>query len=101
MILGLGFFTAESLIADVCDGDSGLARVTSIGGAAQTDSSDSPAPTPGHTLHVCHCIHAHGGTPALILGGRAAPATAFTVTSFAELTPPSPALEPQLRPPIA
>ncbi|MGH7720330.1 MAG: hypothetical protein ACREON_15985 [Gemmatimonadaceae bacterium] len=98
VLLGFGFFTAESLIADVCDGDSGIA-IVSIADAETPDSG--PVPMPGHTMHVCHCVHTHGGLPAWVDRVFSAPHAVSAVVTLVTLTPPSPALELQLRPPIA
>ena len=101
MVLGFGFFTAESLIADVCDGDSGLTAVSVSGSGDQTSGSETPASVPGHTMHVCHCVHAHGGMPALLNREPTLPAVPSVVLALVESTPPSPSLDLQLRPPIA
>ena len=101
MVLGFGSFTAESLIADVCDGDSGLTPVSVTGSGGETSGPDGPASVPGHTLHVCHCVHAHGGMPARLDREPTLPEAPSVVLALTESTPPSPSLELQLRPPIA
>jgi hypothetical protein len=114
----------ESLIADVCDGDDlaeTAAAVDSRGAAptaqratpdgegtewmliAHLDDSTSdhvPAQDRPHGVHVCHCVHAHNG----LLSLRTAVVAAIVPVTEAHFThsdrlPPSPALEPQLRPP--
>lgn len=101
LVLGFGFFNAESLIADVCDGDSGLAAVSIIDGADRSNGSGSPAEGPEHTMHVCHCIHAHGGMPAPMDRVPPVPEAASSAAILGAVTQPNPALELQLRPPIA
>ena len=112
----------ESLIADVCDGDetAALAKVTDVVGAARSaeegDASSSqwslvahvddstsdhgPAPDRPHGVHVCHCAHAHNGLLSLrtMAAGAIAPAHG-ALDARSDRLPPSPALEPQLRPP--
>jgi hypothetical protein len=114
----------ESLIADVCDGDelAKTAAVADSGSAtptAQRTAADGegtewrliahlddatsdhvPAQDRPHGVHVCHCVHAHNG----LLSLRTAVVAAIVPVTEAHFTrsdrlPPSPALEPQLRPP--
>lgn len=101
LVLGFGFFTAESLIADACDGDSERAALSMVDGADPTSGSNAPLPAPGHTMHVCHCVHAHGGMPALMDREPSLPSAPSVVLALVESTPQGPALELQLRPPIA
>lgn len=112
---------AEALIADVCDGDEGgdpvatMAAVataqdaTADGGAsagmptAHLDDSTSdhvPSSDRPHGVHVCHCTHAHGGTLTLRTSVAAVTVSASEAHDpRSDRVPPSPALEPQLRPP--
>jgi hypothetical protein len=124
MVALLALSCGESLIADVCDGDE-LARTATVAdssGATPTaqltaldgegtewmliahlDDSTSdhvPAQDRPHGVHVCHCAHAHNG----LLSLRTAVLAAIVPVTDAHFTrsdrlPPSPALEPQLRPP--
>ena len=100
VVLGFGIFTAESLIADVCDGDSGLTAVSVGESNTPASDPDGPGPVPTHTVHVCHCVHAHGGMPALLDRDPAGVPAATVALRLIQTTPPSPALELQLRPPI-
>lgn len=117
----------EPLLADSCDGDApratadaASARVDgavpltgSVGGVpadpsvraeltvadASADGTSSDR-APEHAVHVCHCTHAHGGalSDRYALSTRTRP-VAREVHSRSDRVPPSPALEPQLRPP--
>lgn len=110
----------ESLIADVCDGDetAALAKVTDVGSVTRStgesdaarwslvahidDSASEHAPTPDrpHGVHVCHCTHAHNGLQTLPMIAAAAIAPVHdALDALSDRLPPSPALEPQLRPP--
>lgn len=123
--LGL-MLIVEPLLADVCDGDApasaraaviphedfGEARsapgtqsqVNVVGAAlAGEDATPGIPAIPNgstHDVHVCHCVHVHGGT----LGSRFALSASTVpdtdaVAPSAERVPPSAALEPPLRPP--
>jgi hypothetical protein len=101
LLLGFGFFNVESLIADECDGDANQITVTVIDDGAQGGEGGSSQPRSGHAMHVCHCMHAHGGIP---VRSEEAPATPEIQASVAEFSAPAladPALELELRPPIA
>lgn len=114
---------AEALIADICDGDEGSSGVATVAAgavaqdataegavsagmpAAHLDDSTSdhvPASDRPHGVHVCHCTHAHGGT--LTLSTNVAAVTVPASEAHdprSDRVPPSPALEPQLRPPAS
>lgn len=82
------------------------ARIGGMDVAPAADTLDAPDARPGgdrtpeHAVHVCHCTHAHGGTltDRYTLGTRTGP-VARAVDARSDRLPPSPALEPQLRPP--
>lgn len=101
LMMGFGFFTAELLIADACDGDASRARIGIVADADQAPAPDAPSKAPGHSVHVCHCVHAHGGLPARIDRVPPAAEPVSAVVAFVALKPPTPALEHSLRPPIA
>ena len=113
----------ESLLADVCDGDELATAVASDPGSAvpiaqgaaqarqggewklvahvdDSTSEHTPAPDRPHGVHVCHCTHAHNGLLSLRVAVDAAivPVTEARL-AHSDRLPPSPALEPQLRPP--
>lgn len=56
---------------------------------------------PQHSVHVCHCTHAHGGalSDRFVLSTRTHP-VAREGHERSDRLPPSPALEPHLRPPV-
>ena len=99
-----GLFTAEALIADVHDGDVGANHPVSIetttshaeGGGLPQDPTEA-----AHSVHVCHCIHAHGGLATV--GGASSPPldVASTPLGRADRLPASIRREPQIRPPIS
>jgi hypothetical protein len=100
LMLGFGFFNVESLIADVCDGDANRIAVTTVAGAQENGSNGSQPPL-GHAVHVCHCMHAHGGIPARIDDVAPTPEIQALVAEFSAPAIADPALELELRPPIA
>src|SRR5688572_2890003 len=68
MIL-LGFFSAETVIADSCDGDSSPGMLSISDGSTENSKpgGDPAAPdAPAHSMHVCHCAHAHAGSLRII-----------------------------------
>lgn len=101
VIVGFGFFSVESLIADICDGDSGQERISVVDAVGPSPESGGSSQAPGHTVHVCHCIHAHAGMVAVFDQVPSGVKMVSVTRAFAESAPPNPALEPQLRPPIA
>lgn len=117
---------AEPLLADVCDGDAPAAARSAviphrdIGALGADHASDAqvmivgtesaegaertelPARPPGsqHDVHVCHCVHSHGGTLSRRCTlGEATALDTDAVSVRGDRVPPSPALEPGLRPP--
>lgn len=123
-VLGLTF-GAEPLLADVCDGDAPAAAVAALvphtdgatlagtagalpstASVASVAAAEAPAGPvdgggPEHAVHVCHCTHAHGSTLADGYAIRASTRPVTTAVCWcADRLPPSPALEPQLRPPV-
>lgn len=105
-LLGLLSSTAESLIADVHDGDS--ARVTVASATAAAEGAPAPAeeaPRPArHTPdspHTCHCVHMHVITlPAAGTVADAPPAATPPIARI-ERALASVAPEPHFRPPVA
>ena len=101
LMLGFGFFNVESLIADACDGDANQTVVTVIDDRAQDRGSGGSQPPSGHAVHVCHCMHAHGVITAQVDDVPATPEIQTSVAEFSAATIADPALELELRPPIA
>ena len=103
-------FTAETLIADVHDGDASAAEIEAISGGAAMGANEAPSsPTPfvpdesssGHSAHACHCVHAHGGLlgAAEIWSSVAQPVV--HVPGWSDVMPSSVSPEPRIRPPEA
>lgn len=90
-------FTAEPLFAEAHDGDAVVVTMSEDAGAPGTGTS-APA---GHTVHMCHCVHAHGAVPAFEEQASGPSLTAPQLVDSAPLHPANRALEPGLRPPIA
>lgn len=98
-MLWFGSFTAELLIADACDGDAASAAVAESNETDDRTDSDESSSIPGHSMHVCHCVHGHGviltaaaGTPVIEI--------AATVVGFDSSVPRIPLIDRDLRPPI-
>jgi hypothetical protein len=104
LMMCFSFFTAETLIADVHDGDVGANHPISIetttshvagGGLPQSPTEAA------HSVHVCHCIHAHGGLTTVASVSSPSAGGAATPLVHGDRVPASLAREPQLRPPIS
>jgi hypothetical protein len=95
---------AESLIADVHDGDTTLATVIAPAGAGGTAPSPEAPRPPRHspdTPHTCHCVHAHViSLPAAETVDEALPARILQL-AFRERTHASVVPDPHFRPPVA
>jgi hypothetical protein len=52
---------AETLAEDACDRD---ASAIAIRATDADGSGESPRRSDGHLVHLCHCVHAHVGSPA-------------------------------------
>lgn len=111
-MLCFGLFTAEALLADVHDGDATHEELVRVDGDrhaeqhAVADAGHAPgerAPgEQGHSEHACHCVHAHGAwSPVETVQVAATIVVATEQPALYAEGPPSPALEPHLRPPIA
>lgn len=101
-------FSVENLIADVHDGDAETQEQASVSIATSADASDSDNPTQpkdsdrsGHSAHVCHCIHAHGGLPGLTDSQVADTQHATQLRGVSDRMPQSISTEPRIRPPLA
>lgn|SRR5688572_8831755 len=114
LMLCLGLFTAESLLADVHDGDATHEELVRVDGerhaeqhsSATADTEQVPDERDpgeqGHSLHACHCVHAH----VIWSPVQSSPLTAAVIVeedqaALSALGPTSPVLEAHLRPPIA
>lgn len=105
-LLALVTSGAESLIADVHDGDVPLASASASPRAsvdATTSAPEAPRP-PRHTPdspHTCHCAHAHViSLPAAESAEEALPARPLALV-FRERTHASVVPDPHFRPPVA
>lgn len=98
-----GLFTAEALIADVHDGDVGANHPVSVETTtAHLGGGPSSVPTePAHSIHVCHCVHAHGGMTALASTSAPRIESSGGPAMMGDRVPTSIDREPPSRPPIA
>jgi hypothetical protein len=102
----VGLFTVETAIADVHDGDASTPTVgqgvrPDVAPAALGDLSGHPADDSSkHSMHVCHCVHMHGGLPASTHFPPNEPPPTATIMVAAAQAPASVDLESRLRPPI-
>lgn len=120
LALCFGLFSAESLIADVHDGDAPASEQTRYSGAddaglgtgapartapaadLHTHSDDeAPPPTSGHSIHACHSGHAHVGLTALGVELDRPASEHLAVLASRAMPPDDAQREPHLRPPIA
>jgi hypothetical protein len=100
----LGLFTVETVIADSCDGDSSGAVTVSDGSSRNANPGTTPAApgkAPSHSMHVCHCAHAHAGSLRIGAVSPERPEHPATVEGESVRTPSSVSPEPRLRPPLA
>ena len=103
LVLGFGMFTAETLIADVHDGDVGAAVAGLVESTAphSHDVPDQPTGDAGHSMHVCHCAHSHAGPPVLASSFAERLVNANAPLVSPDRLPRSAGRDLQLRPPIA
>lgn len=108
VLLCFGFFSAETFVADVHDGDATAAEIAKATAGANIASMPAPAETDGptkgdsqHSTHVCHCVHAHGGLNAVPMTlSELSPS--HDKAPALDMTPPAKVdLDVHLRPPIA
>lgn len=128
LMLCLAFYSGESLVADVHDGDAapaellvsdaahGMSHASASAAAASvpigevallqnatghTDTGDQSNPQPAHAQHACHCSHAHGFVDATPRQDAALALSDLSAPAAHHVRmPPSLEREPQLRPPI-
>lgn len=121
LALCFGFSTAESLLADVHDGDATHEELTQLEGSGRHAAShvahgdvekgamsgarehpgERSSDEEGHDQHACHHAHAHGGwfRPGAALDGTIAAVHESPLASRDRI-PASRDAQPQLRPPI-
>lgn len=111
VLLCLGFLSAETVVADVCDGDGGARTAHVESGTHQraisaerhgpSDGDDAGAPE-GHAFHIDHCSHPHGGGVVATLSAAAPEVPpSGSIRAESERRPPSTTAEPLIRPPVA
>jgi hypothetical protein len=98
-MLWFGSFTAELLIADACDGDAASAEFAETNETNDHSNPEGSSQEPGHSMHVCHCVHAHGGFVTAPAGVPVIELVA-TVVGFDSSAPRVPLIDRDLRPPI-
>lgn len=100
----LGLFAAETIIADSCDGDSSSGVLSVSDGARDAvpdDNPTAPGKAPAHSVHVCHCAHGHAGSLGVVAASPERQEHPGIVTGESVRTPPSVSPEPRFRPPLA
>ena len=104
VLLAIAFvgFSAETLIADVHDGDASAAELAAYADAPASGTVPDSSPAQDeHAVHVCHCVHAHGGVSDQRVALVPIHVGASLVVGASVRTPPSVTLELHLRPPVA
>lgn len=100
LLIFFGLFSAETIIADSCDGDAS-ASAFSVSDPSAPDQSPAPGGSiPTHAMHICHCVHAHGGSLGVTGGSFRPSALPQHVGGESIRTPMSATPEPRLRPPV-
>ena len=106
LLLSFTLFGFEAVAVDSHYADSGTAHAAGFADhtSGHAVPSQSPGPTQGqddHSLHVCHCSHAHGG---LVLTTPSVTTAVVQACSEEFQLPPAVAslrVSPPVRPPIA
>ena len=101
LLIFFGFFTAETVIADSCDGDASASALSISDSSAPDRSSESGGSVPAHAVHVCHCAHAHAGSLRAADSSDDSSVSPQQVDGESVPTPMSTTPEPRLRPPVA
>lgn len=106
MGLALASMQAELAIAETHQEGARIEAATAVSlgavGAPSGDGPQSPAPNlPAHSLHMCHCLHAHGELRAAGPALRISERTATVALTDAAGSPTGTLLVPPTPPPIA
>ena len=98
-----GVITAplETLIPELHDGDAQQQLIVQPVGDASASTTTPHAPADGHGFHVDHCYHSHLAGLAVTADAAAVPSSKAPEFDLTTLAPPSLALPPHRRPPIA
>ncbi len=106
VLLCFGLFSLETVVADVHDGDATAAEIAQA--TAGPDNAESgpqsgePAQeTTSHEMHVCHCIHAHGGLKAMAMALSAPEKLHDLAANLDVVAPANVDRDVHVRPPIA
>lgn len=118
LLLCVGFLAAETVVADICDGDGRVGAATShlessgaaagdhavhlVARDAGTSESEGGGSPVEHSAHVDHCSHPHAG--GVIASAAASPIRGplpARVAADSDREPPSASPEPVVRPPVA
>jgi hypothetical protein len=87
---------AETMAEDACDRDASTVamRATDADGGGE-----SPRNADGHLVHLCHCVHAHVGSPATRDARDGVPSLRLEIASGESGAPASADRAPPFRPP--
>lgn len=98
-----GVITAplETLIPELHDGDAQRQLIVQSVGDVSASTTTPHAPASGHGFHVDHCCHSHLAGLAVTADAAAVPSAKAPEFDLTALAPPSLALPPHKRPPIA
>lgn len=95
-----GAASAETVLADSCDGDGGTSAIMAFDPPGQEPPGIPGETVPLHSVHVCHCAHTHAGPRA---SGASPVRSSITQSAILQDASPAPVsidLEPPLRPPV-
>jgi hypothetical protein len=96
-----GFFTAETIIADSCDGDASPGALSISDSTAPDRSPESGGSLPTHSMHVCHCSHAHAGSIGIVRALEELVVRPGSLSGQSLRTPRTAPPQPPIRPPVA
>jgi hypothetical protein len=87
---------AETMAEDACDRD---ASTVAIRATDADGGRESPRNADGHLIHLCHCVHAHVGSPATRDARDGVPSRRLEIARGESGAPASADRAPPFRPP--
>lgn len=103
VMLTFCFSALEVVVADVHDGDANGAQATVLEQSAPEGPASGTVPESGSSnhMHVCHCVHAHGGIVPTAQQAAAELRSRATLPLSAMVEPTAVDIDVLVRPPIA